>query len=661
MIPRPQAHLPAPGRRAAIAVVAGAVLAALAAGAGAQQGGEPLRLEEIPANFELWQDAEGFLWQLSRQGALGSAEASYFQAAMGLVVKGQPFAPTEGVRADGGQPGSEGARVALGQTLGAIAIRRDVWFDGERAGVRVLDVFENTGNRRESIRVELRTSFQNPWQDLHGTSGRILGTGPGGGLGERDFGVVVKFSPAEGRHDTLFVAGGERDAVRPAISYASNLREVTFGYDLDIEPGKRASLVHWIVQRNLQTPADAPEALRRFYQRRQLVDPRIPEDLVATVRNFDAPSFPAIGERPEDLEGLVSLNAVIEPLGVARRGDDLLWITPENQLSGTVHPEAVVTVETAWGERTSPVAAIAAIQGGGGVGRLPRVFLRDGRVWAGRVRAENLSMKTGEGLEVEELKPEEISLLLLRAAKTDGRPPEGAALLLELRSGDVLAVDRASADAAGLALLTPWGEVAAPLGTLRALVYASGSSAPRFRLWGEDGAMLTVFLGGEALSLREPGAGEDALEVPPAAIAGAWKAGEAPARSAMEVAEEWYELEDARLALGGRLPDRAVLLAGNNLLNGEVATETLHLVSGATVTPLRVAEIAAIRRSIDSDSDAAPLFEIELAGGEVLTGRLRESVVTIRAGGTEWRIPVSQWIAAQRPAPANPPGPKTDA
>lgn len=638
-------------------IVRGSALAWLACGllgpmgAAGQQAGspEPVRLETIPANFELWQDAQGFLWQLSRQGTLGSAEASYFQAAMALFVKGEAFTPVDGVRPDGGSATEAGATVILGQTMGGMKVAREFWFDRERAGVRVLDTFENTGARRESIRVELRTSFQNPWQDLHGTSGRILGADSDDGLGDRDFGAVVKFSPAEGRHDTLFVACGERDAARPAVSYSSNLREVTFAYDLDIEPGQRASLLHWIVQRNLQTPPDAVEALRPFYQRRQLIDPRVPEALVAGVRNFDKPSFPAAGERSAALEALVSLNAAIEPLGLARRADDLLWITADNQLSGTANPAATLTVKTQIGERKAGLGEVAAIQGGADVGRVPRVFLRDGRVWAGEIVAEQLSMKTAEGWEVEEMKPAEISLLLLRVGKTDGVAHEKAGLMLELRSGDVLSVDAESARSTRLALATPWGETGAALGEIRALAYLSGQSmAPRYRVWRSDGALLTAFLGGEPLSLQESGGGE-AVKVAPNGIAAAWLPGGALAAVSGDLADEWYEWDDVRAALGpDALPEAAVLLAGNNVLPGEWVDGTLNLVTGAAVTPIAAAEIVAMRRSIDSDSDTEPLFEVELSGGEVLTGRWREPVLAFRSADREWRVPVSQVMASRR-------------
>lgn len=618
----------------------------------------PVKLDAISQDFELWQDSQGFLWQLSRSGALGSAEASYFHAALALYVKGAPFAPTNGVRADGGAATDAGARVALGQEMGTIQVTREVWFDRARSGIRVLDLFENKGSRRESIRVELKSAFQNPWQDLHGSGGRILGaTTSTGELGDRDFGVVVKFSASEGRHDTLFVTSGESDALRPAVSFSSNLREVTFSYDLDVEPGKRAALVHWVAQRNLQTPAAAVDALRPFYQRRQLIDPGVPADVITLVRNFDAQSFPSEASAPTAVEGLVSLNAMLEPLSLARRSDDMLWITGENQVSGTANPAATIRVVTALGERQTTLAEVAAIQGGGGVGRTPRVFLRDGRVWSGAVTAEKLSMKTAGGWEVSEMRPEDLTLLLLRIGKTDGKAPEGTSLFVEVRTGDVLALSEQSAAGAALKCLTPWGEMGTTLGEVGELSYSSGPTAPRFRLLRRDGSVLTAFLSGADLALAEAVKDAAPLGLPPSAIVGAWRPGTVPGRAVGDLADEWFDLDDARTALGGKLPDPAVLLAGNNLLHAALAMDSISVVAGATVTPIDPSEVIAIRQSIDSDPAVAPLFEVELAGGQTLTGQLRETSLVFREGERNWTVPVAHFVAFARketPPPAKP-------
>ncbi len=645
-IPRRSGRLVASCPRAAF-LVSLLALAGLG-GVRAQDEASRQEIDPVPPKFELWQDSDGFLWQLTQQGSLGSGDTAYFQGALALFIKGAPFQAENATRLDGGEgPDDEGARLLLGQARDDLMVTRDVWFDRERAGVRVLDVFENTGSRKATFRIDLKTSYQNPWQDLHGTEGRILGARPGDGMGPRDFGVVIKFSAAEGRHDTLIVTSSERDATRPMISYSSNLREMTLSYDLEIEPGKKAALVHWVVQRNLQAPGDAAEALRPFYQRRQLVAPRVSADEVALVRNFDAQSFPEPGATPFDLEALASLNAVAESIGVVRRNEDVLWISSDNQLTGTVNDQASLRVKTAWGERETGIGDVAAIQGGGGLGKTPRVFLRDGRVWAGEVVATDLTMRIAEGWEVEELRPEELSLLLLRVGGDDGRPPEGTGLFLALRTGDVLAA--LGGEGRALRLLTPWGEDRVTFADLRELHYATGSVAPRFRLLRGDGSLLTVFLGSDDLEITEAGAaaGESGstVVVSPVTVAGAWAPGHRVGVAAGDPTEEWFDLEDAVGATGGELPGSAILLSGNNLLSGRLAMESLNLVAGAAVTPIDPAEIASMRRSLDSDSDATPVFEIELSGGETLTGRLRERLFDIESGGKRWRVPAAHFIA----------------
>lgn len=611
-------------------------------------------IDTLPATFEPWRDQKGFLWQAARSGALGSGEAGYFQGALMLVVRGTAFAPTEGIRWNGDDEASEEERILLKQTADEVEITRDLRFDPVRSGVRVLDQFRNIGDRKTTVRVDLKTSYQNPWQDLHGTEGRILGSRPGAGLGVRDFGVVVKFSSAEGRHDTLFVTSSEKGAVRPLISYSSNLRELTFSYDLEIGPGDSAGLLHWVAQRNLQRSIDAEAELKPFYQRRQLVAPVVASEEVATIRNFELQAFPKPGAQPFDLDALVSLNRVLEPVGVVRRNEDVLWISGENQLSGTVNPEASLRIATAWGERTASMSEVAAIEGGGGLGRTPRVFLRDGRVWSGAIEASNLTIKVAEGWEVEALRPEELRLLLMRVNENDGRPPEGASLFVALRSGDVVAAAADGEQGDPLTVLTPWGESAIPLEEIRELHYATGESmAPRFRLLRRDGAVWTVFLGQTelTLSLKDKAVEEwNSLVVKPVDIAGAWSVGHEMGRAAMDPADEWFDLEDAAAGSGTLLPDSAILLSGNNLFHGEFAQEKLNVVANGLVTPIGVADIVSLRRSLDSDSETSPIFEIETSGEEILTGRLRERILLISSAGREWQVPSKHLIAFSRSA-----------
>ena len=39
-----------------------------------------------------------------------------------------------------------------------------------------------------------------------------------------------------------------------------------------------------------------------------------------------------------------------------------------------------------------------------------------------------------------------------------------------------------------------------------------------------------------------------------------------------------------------------------------------------------------------------PVFEVELQSGDVLTGTLRERMLTIESAGKEWQVPVQHFV-----------------
>ncbi|NNE90845.1 MAG: hypothetical protein HKN23_04290 [Verrucomicrobiales bacterium] len=598
---------------------------------------EPVELSEIPATFEEWQDEAGYTWQINKAGAILSGNTPYFQGGLTLFLNGQPFTPTEGVRYDGGQATESGAMLELRMKSDTLPTSRHLFFDAERSGLRVLDVIQNSSNRPQTVRLDYKSGFQYAWQDLHGTEGRLLGTKPGAGLGPRDFGLVVKFSQSDGRHDTMFITSGERDAARPVISFSSNNRELTFSYDLILKPGETAGIVHWVVQRNLRSAADAEAALRPFYSRRRLIRSLVPEKLTGAIVNFDEPSFPGEGAEPFDLDALVNLNEVLEKLRFHRRNEDVLWISAENQLAGTLNPEAKLKVATAFGEKETGIAKVAAIEGGGGIGRKQRVFLRNGEVWAGEITAENLSMKIDEGWDVDEIKPDELGLLLCRISKEDGKSPTEDDLFLELRSADVLAISAKEAAESVLDVLSPWGADEVKFGDLAGLAYTRGST-PKFRLEKLDGSRITVFLNGHPLAL--PG-----LETPPNAgdLVRIWRSGDGlKAGQPEELADAWLEFSD--IGDPEELPLPACLLAGNNLLVGVLKADQLNLVS-RSVTAVNPKDVREIRRSLDEGNDRMPVFEVELKSGDVLSGRIRERMLVIESGGREWQVPVQHFVA----------------
>lgn len=607
-----------------------------------------IKLTELPQNFERWQDALGYSWQLTRQGALLSGGVPYFQGAMKLTVDGEEFDATAGSRQDGGEADAAGARVTLTGAASGVQVRRDVWFDALRGGVRYLDEFENPDAQPLQVEVKFSLVYQNPWQDLHADDGRVLGAGKDAGLRGRDSALVVKFSQAEGRHDTLLLAADEGLEKKPDLSFSENLRELSLSYQLEIPAGGRVALVHWILQRGLHSERQAGEELKPFYLRRQLVDAEIGEAVAESVMNFSVRPASAAPD-PLNLTRLAKLNELLAAFGMQRGGDDVLWISRSNQLAGEVNPAIVVKVSTRLGERSAKLSDVAAIRGGGGFGRSPRVYLRDGRVWAGETLAEGLSLASRDGVKMNALKVADIEFLLLRQGVADGLPPDAAAananaalMFVELRSGDVFVVPATPEHR--LEVLSPWGADSVGFDEIVAFTHAN-EGAPKYRLRRSDGSRLTVFV--SAVAGGRMGLPENAeLPVPVAAdVVGLWRSGsESLADAATDGLDEyWVEVEDVADVDDLNLP--MCLLQGNNLLHAELQTEALHLIAETSVTRLVPEEIVAIRRSEISDSDSDPLFEIEMRGGDRLTGQLRERMIALKTPSQIWQVPVQHFHA----------------
>lgn len=598
-----------------------------------------IALNPVPSQFELWTDAQGFSWQLTQAGSLQSGPLSYFQSAMALSVKGKSFSPQQGARLDGGEVDArKGARIVLTGEDGGIQTVRDIWFDRQRGGVRYIDSFSNKAGK-ENIRltVQLKTMFRSSWQDLHGGSGRILGGREATSLNSRDHAVLVKYSRTDAHPDTVFLVAGEGEVTLPRITFSSNHRELTFTYELDIAPGQKAALVHWIVQRNLATPSEVAEALRPFYLRQRLLNPGVSRDLAKVTANFSASALPEQTVEPYSLESLVALKKAILPLGAERLWEDVLWITGENQLAGEVDDTGRIKVKTLFGEKELGIGEVAAIQGGGGVGRTPRVFLRNGQVWAGEVEAENLTMTSRDGWDMD-LKIADLMFLLTRLGELDGKAPDGTGVFVALRSGDVLALG--GGDDTAVEVLTPWGADRVPISEVASLSYTSGT-VPKYRLHRKDGSWMSVFLSGGDLNLA-PVHGQ-AVKIRPGEVAAIWMPEEGGEMlAAKNDSDDWLDFQD----IGDResLPVPCCLLEGSNLMHGGISMGVMHLVSGGTVTKIDPGEIVKIERLDQSGADVMPEFDVELSGGNRLRGRLRERSLSLKTSSRSWDIPVQHFI-----------------
>ncbi len=591
---------------------------------------------KLPEKFSQRTDKLGFLWQVDRFGALSSGETQYLPSGLKLSVSGIPFQPQSASLKDGAA--SNGViDLDLVEKRKDLTIKRAIWFDLDRGGVRNIDEFINTGKTTVDLKIDLKTTYPFSWQNLHGTDGSFLNVNPEPVLGDRDFGVLIRFSQTDGRHDTLFLTSSEKGANRPRIEASSNSRELGFLYEMKLAAGKSRSLVHWLLQRDLADPSDTVSAFSPFFQGRRLVDSRVPSSMTSSVWNFERQSFPKDGGTPLRLDSLLSLNEFIDSVGVHRRDEDILLVSTSNQLVGKVDPSAEITVGSSQdAQKNFSIKNIAAIQGGGGIGRVPRIFLRDGRVFSGPFQSKNLSLKVGDEWTVDSLRPEELNILLCSLSQEDGIPPAGTGCFVKLRSGEVLAVSGKNTSA--VSMVTPWGPLQIPVTAIDELGYVT-RPGPRFRLVMPDGSRLSIFIPTETIPLTL--ASGEIQDVPSSMIARIWKEGRT---SATIVSEEDYWLDFGEMPEDLR-PDGGFLLSGNNILIGDFEGGEVFMIDGAVAVKVATAEIVSIRRLFEEGTASRPGFEIELKNGDTLSGDLRTPTINVRSGKRIWEIPVAHLIA----------------
>ena len=150
---------------------------------------------------------------------------------------------------------------------------------------------------------------------------------------------------------------------------------------------------------------------------------------------------------------------------------------------------------------------------------------------------------------------------------------------------------------------------------------------------------MSVFLNGPELNLKP--VSDEAVKVRPGEISGIWRSGKQSLASEEKAdSDGWLDFED--VGERKKLPVPCCLLVGSNLLHGEISMDVLHLVSGGAVTRINPREIVSMERL--DESDAVPIFNVELSGGNHLKGKLRERSLTVKTPARNWDIPVQHFL-----------------
>jgi hypothetical protein len=609
---------------------------------------KPVEITEIPDRFFVVQDSSGFFWQAFGNGALLSGDAQYLQSGLNLLVNGVAFAPGRALVREP-QAGAEKIDLRLEEKRTELTVSRDLWFDTRRSAVRVFDTFTNTSAAAKTVTVSLRTTYPFAWQSLHGTGGGLLSNDPALQLGARDYSLCVHFSPSEGRHDTLFVMGSEKGGEMAELKASANSRELTFVYPLEIAAGESRSLLHWIMQRNLPEVSQDLAAISPFIQRDRLIVPEVDPNSHARVANFAPTAFQIEATAPAQIKALVALNRLTDRIGFHRRSEDIMWMSPTNQIAGTVKREGSLTIGTAYtGEQQVLITEIAAIRGTAGNGRNPMVYLRDGRVLAGPIRSGEIAWSIGATTTTSAapaaagaVDSAMLNLLLLATGPNDGVAPAKTTHFLQLIDGTVLPI--VAATDLAMDLTTPWGE---EKWLWSDLVEAGQVSlpSPRLRVVHRNGSEVSALLTTGTWSLTT--AAGTAVEIPTSAIDRLWTAGGAGVTrlTANPAGTPWLDFAEVPTGQG---PSAGFLLAGSQLIDAAFAGEKITLSEGGREWQVETSRIVSLRRS--PEPDAHGIVEVELDSGEKLSGRFSAPYLALARNGVELEVPGS-WVLGYRKA-----------
>ncbi len=575
-------------------------------------------LEEVPSRFSIVHDQSESVWDLRGDGSVYRGTASVFSGAMQMVVGEGEFTASEGKKDD------FESRFWLTEKRDSLTIRRDVKLDIERSGLRYLDTFSNGGDAEVELKIAYKTKFQEKPAAVFTNDGKEFD-----GKLEKHAGLVMQAANDSERPGIVMVIACERSETRPEIGVVEDL-EYQIGYTLKVPAGKTVGLVHWLAQRKVTDGKSARGAFEEFYRRKRLRAAHVAEDQIEIVANFEV----GADEAPDapDAEDLIAVQRLCKRLDVERDVDDLLWVTGDSHLSGGAKG-ATLKVTGRFGEIETTLEDLAALQGGGGRGREHRVFFRDGDVLTGEIEAGNLAMQGSEGWKID-LDVTQLEYIVFKLGENDGRFGENVDTFIELHSGEVLGIPAGEIE---MGFISPWGALDAKLKDITSM-QAIKVPSPRYRVSMADGSEFTVFLVNRPVEVKTLRFGT--LSIPANEIVSVWKAGGDIVWTDGSELEEREDLEGIDIT--------ACLLKGSNLIAGEIANEKLHLISGATVTALTPAEIISIRRSEDDLSELIPIFAVELAGGNELTGRFQERTVLVKGKTRQWSVPVQHFLAAQR-------------
>jgi hypothetical protein len=493
-----------------------------------------------------------------------------------------------------------------GGTKVPFTVQRSVVFDAKRQAIRVLDVVSSSQDADQEVLISYETLWrQNAGMQVATPREFFVGK-PGSSAGAMAAVIGSTEAPI-----LMFIYGSQERGWARKVEATG--RGMTWTYSGLLRAKQRVVLLHWVAltkDAQTQTVKQVRESL--VDEKGLPAGARVDDQVLKELVNFPMGAEPAAdGFSPGDLPLVIQL---AEALKIERDfAADHAVMAGVPLLKGDFSASDIL-LESESGEKRLELAQVAAVQGGAGIGRQARVFLRDGTVMTGSLRWQEGAMKT-ESLGKVSVTPEALDVLMLRRSEDlDGRA-QFAALLLT-RSGEVKGL--ASVPAGSGRMRWPGGDMELP--------------------WAEIQSLRQLPL---------PDLGQEAWLKDGSRVRGWFATGEPLLADAVVYGRNWSAFKQAADAAKGNQEEAAPLpkepylrTAHDSLILGQWGQPTLALAGAAGQIEVPVGEIRSVQVKSGEGADSSVLeLEVATTSGGVLRGAAVSEMMQWRRGGQVLSLP----------------------
>jgi hypothetical protein len=579
----------------------------------------------VPGGYGTLTDKKGNSWVMQQNGVLGRAGNSMMNQGLNLRVNNQNFYNYQPLMTADGKEYVMPHRHS-GQMLGLQVTRRVRLHEAEGV-LRYLEVFENPGGHDVTATVEVRTNFSGNYKTYITEQGNENVTT----LGAKESSVLVMPSSSTPGNAFLFTVCSQKGRIKPTISN-QNKYSLSFHYNFVVPAGDTVTIMHTVSQVPAPAKLDVKSvakilkstALSRFVK-------SLPVEFRPTLANYSAGG---------GFGGLALLSSTsLDGLGVERGKQDVLALGEKTRLLGKASCGSL-RVATGYGKVEIPFESVAGLVGGNrGRSETARVFLRDGQVFSGKVEAEDLRFVLPSGSSMN-LDIDSLDRLVRSETGEEGRWHPDVVALMETYQGDRLALT--GGESIFFDCVTSWGDMRFSLEEVLWIIPPEDEPVGEFIEF-KDGSRLFGFLMGESIKMQSQLFGSYQL-----------KPNEIRAVITKAMLAKKKEEERGVFAEEIGLQQPHLNLAGGQRLVGQIAAPELNLVTHAELIKTQPEEIRLMRNMSeewDTDFEDTPPFQVEMWGGSVVMGHVREPVLPVTVRGREWRVPLQDIVSVVYPQP----------